>query len=456
MARWLLRLSFVLAAATAHAVAGCRTCPDFDFGPFMPTAAWQTHAESTAGAGDCAIYAFGLEAGRQYELTTCSPGGGSFDSVIEVLGIDCAVVARNDDCSVSPLVRQSTVRYVATETRTALVKVHGGASAFGPYTLAYRRVACPAGIELAPTLPAAAPTSCSADVVFDVTAADGASVPVRWDWTIIPPAGGFAVPRAGTVTSSAPGGAAQFASRLTGLGAYTVGLQAFNSCGATSAFRIVTLTDATRPTLTPPPSRTVDCAAVPPPEPARVRDNCDPAPVVSMTETVAPGNCPGRRTIRRAYVATDASDNVSAPGVQALRVVDFRAPVLRADATVRQCAYPPDRGIACFVPADFAPSFTEACSLPVSVRFARITSSEDPGCGGPADLEPDAAIAPDGLSACVRAERCNALTGRAYLVEATAIDACGNASPPTAIGTILIPPDGMDTSSCRTPTPGDP
>jgi hypothetical protein len=217
------------------------------------------------------------------------------------------------------------------------------------------------------------------------------------------------------------------------------------------------LTDATPPLVIPPASRIVECPGPPPVEAPRVRDSCDPAPVVAFSETITPGRCAGEQVVRREWIATDASGNASAPARQVLRVTDTTPPSIVPDMSVKACAYPPDHGRACFTQAGFAPVITDACSAP-RWYFARVTHDEAPlGACDPPDAEPDVEIADDGTSFCVRAERCiddpGLSPGRSYLVEAIAVDACGNASGPVPVGVVLIPQDGTDTSACVVPAP---
>jgi hypothetical protein len=62
------------------------------------------------------------------------------------------------------------------------------------------------------------------------------------------------------------------------------------------------------------------------------------------------------------------------------------------------------------------------------------------------------------MSLCVQAERCGndpaGTGGRVYTVTAVAVDACGNASAPVAIGTVFVPHDQRTATTCQRATVG--
>ena len=410
-----------------------------------------------------------LVAGEMYEFTTCplvcATASATLDTVLRVLGPGCTSAAFNDDlCSLAGNTTRSTLTYTATVTGEHVVQVGGrlfsnGTYAFGSYTLCVRQLGCaPTGIVLAPTSAATNTMNCSRTQDFAVAGSAAMALPVTWTWDVTPVAGGTAVPRSGTVTSSAPGGAATFRTTLTGRGTHSVRVVGRNTCGTATLLQDYLLEDRTRPVVIAPPGTSVECPTPPPPGVPRVRDNCDASPDVALTEVTTPGPCPSAYSVRRTWIATDDAGNASAPARQVVVVTDRVPPAITPDVTTAWCVFPPDHGRACFTFTDFTPLAADACPGPISWIFARLTHSEAAlGACDPPDEEPDVEIAADGSSFCVRAERCVddplASPGRLYLVEAIATDACGNPSPITPIATILVPQDSADTSACRAPVP---
>jgi len=118
---------------------------------------------------------------------------------------------------------------------------------------------------------------------------------------------------------------------------------ATDACGnQSSQSQVLTVRDTTAPLLAGVPAdETVECDAVPDPAPVAATDNCSD-PLVELNESVAPGDCPGRFTIRRTWTATDACGNQSSH-TQVIRVQDTTDPVLAgvpADETVECDAIP--------------------------------------------------------------------------------------------------------------------
>ena len=447
--------------------AACATCSAGPYlGTLTPLPACQQHSSNVTACQD-SWYQFVLTGGVQYEFTTCSiaggcvTGGASFDTVLELLNSGCGAVATNDDgCGGSGSKIDYTVPSASGGVYRLLVRGKSGAT--GTYTLTYREVtqACeaPTVVNVAPTTGTTGSVNCSRTETFTLSVDAAATLPVTYTWSITPPPGGVAAPPNGTVTSASPLGAASFTTTLSREGTYSVSVTATNACGSSSRTIAYLLVDGVSPTITAPPSSTVECDAVPPPASPTVRDNCDPSPAVAMTETITPGSCPGSYTIRRQWVATDRSGNVSSTAVQVIAVRDRTAPVLTSDLGVKYCAYPPNHDVVCFDRTMFSPTVADNCSLPVTWTFSRVTSSEeglDP-CGS-GNMDPDVFVAPDGQTFCVRVERCGndpAMNdGRRYLVEGVATDACGNTSAPMPIGFVLVPHDSADTSGCIYPTP---
>ena len=447
--------------------AACATCSAGPYlGTFTPLPSCQVHSANVTACQD-SWYQLVLTAGVEYEFTTCSiaggclGGGASFDTVLDLMNSGCGTVATNDDgCGGSA----SKINYVVPAGGGGVYKlrVRGKSGATGTYSLTYRELAqacaAPSTISIAPGTGSTSSVNCARTETFSLTVDAGATLPVTYNWSIAVPPGGVAAPPNGTVTSAAASGAASFTTTLSGEGAYAVTVTAINTCGSTSRTAPYVLVDEIRPTVTAPASATVECDAVPPPASPTVRDNCDPSPAVAMTETITPGSCPGSYTIRRQWVATDRSGNVSSTAVQVVAVRDRTAPVLSSDLAVKYCAYPPNHDVVCFDRTMFSPTVSDNCSLPVTWIFTRVTSSEEglSPCGS-GNLDPDVFVAPDGQTFCVRVERCGndpaENDGRRYLVEGVATDACGNTSAPMPIGYVLVPHDNADTSGCIYPTP---
>jgi hypothetical protein len=413
-----------------------------------------------------AFFNVNMTAGVTCSITTCgascAPATAAFDTVLKLRNSSCTTVlaTNDDDCATPGFPRRSTLRYTPPSSGLYRLEVTGAsAGAFGTFVVCHRSSSCvPAVVTLLPAGGDTEATSCSRNQDFALAVGPMAALPVTYAWSIVPPPGGSASRDRGTVTSSAPLGAATFRTRLTGAGTHAVHVVATNACGSAALDQGFILEDRSRPFLVGPPNATVECPDAPPVSSPRVRDNCDPSPALAMSETTTPGACPNASTVRREWTATDASGNVSATVRQVISVRDTRAPVVTPDLTTAHCVFPPDHGRACFTFTDFTPVAADACPGPLTWTFARITHDEEAlGPCDPPDLVPDSEIAADGSAFCVRAERCNddplSSPGRLYLVEAVATDACGNTSPPTAIATILVPQDSADTTACRIPAP---
>lgn len=449
-------LAALLSCAGARAVGGaCAPCGSHDLGPFAPGPAWQSvEGDVCCDDADCTTVALDVQAGLTYDLSLCAPEGrAGFDSSLELSDSACAILASNGDAG-GPCGTGSRLSWAAPWSGRVFVRVRGSAGATGTFTLAHRsRRVAPTGLTTTWGAFTASAQDCGVHVEIPLADDAKTSLPVTWTWSIAPPPGGFAVPGRGTLTSGAPRAATRILTRLTRPGTFLLSLQASNAAGTWTGTRPVIVVDRAPAVLYPQPSLTAECVA-PPVVAPRVRDACDPAPTVTLRETLVPESCPGNKTIYRVWYCADASDNWSA-AVQVVRLRDTQPPILRANATLRPCVAPADGGTACFTMAAFNPDATDGCSAPARIRFARITGNEPAGCRGGLDREPDTFVAADGLSACVRAERCDDAAGRTYLVEAIATDACGNASAPAVIGTIVVPPDGSGLA-CTAPTPGDP
>ena len=161
----------------------CQACPNFDFGFFTPTVAWQSHSSSTCCVNrDCNWYCFNVTAGDRFEFKTCGPeGSATFDSVLDLFNPSgCGFLATaNNTCG-----QQELLSWTATYTGEVRVRVRGAGGVFGDYTLAYRKI-CVGGTSCAsPDNVLGVPTTacqyqdgaisdCSGSAFFNVTLLHG-------------------------------------------------------------------------------------------------------------------------------------------------------------------------------------------------------------------------------------------------------------------------------------------
>src|SRR5204863_100269 len=130
---------------------------------------------------------------------------------------------------------------------------------------------------------------------------------------------------------------------------------ATDRCGnAAARTQTLTVRDTTPPVLANvPPDATVECDAVPPPDPSvTASDDCDPAPVLTFDERRIDGNCPGSYTLLRTWTAVDRCGN-AASVTQTLTVVDTTPPVVPEGSSDLACLWPPNHKYVCFSEADF-------------------------------------------------------------------------------------------------------
>jgi len=125
-------------------LARCANCPASDFGPFVPTTTYQTHASSIA-ADKCKLYKFNVVAGKTYRFTTAvfdcdgSLTGGStnFDAVLEAYNSACAFLGSADDNGCFPGAEELDI--TPAYSGALYVRVKGfSPSDSGTYGLAYR------------------------------------------------------------------------------------------------------------------------------------------------------------------------------------------------------------------------------------------------------------------------------------------------------------------------------
>jgi len=134
----------------------------------------------------------------------------------------------------------------------------------------------------------------------------------------------------------------------------------------------VTVEDDENPTITCPADVTVECDESTHPDDtgwATATDNCDLAPVVTYSDTVAAGGCPQEKVITRTWVATDACGN-SASKDQTITVMDSKAPTWDQ-------AMPGDVTVECDdVPvAPSAVSASDNCDTDVAVTYNEVRTN---------------------------------------------------------------------------------
>jgi gliding motility-associated-like protein/uncharacterized repeat protein (TIGR01451 family) len=149
---------------------------------------------------------------------------------------------------------------------------------------------------------------------------------------------------------------------------------ATDDCGHTtteSQTIVMTGGDLTPPViLNVPADTTVICVSnIPPPDTAVVAvDNCDPAPLLVQTDSLAAIGCP--ITIYRTWTATDTT-GFSSTAVQIISVVDTIAPVLSG--------IPADVTINCgdAIPAVVYPAVTDNCDSTLQVQLTETVNGQD-------------------------------------------------------------------------------
>ncbi|MFQ5606477.1 MAG: hypothetical protein ACE5GA_00915, partial [Candidatus Zixiibacteriota bacterium] len=109
---------------------------------------------------------------------------------------------------------------------------------------------------------------------------------------------------------------------------------AFDSGGnQASCDQTISVADTTSPTITCPEDVTLECNAGGNTGTASATDNCDPAPVISFSDVITVGACPGDSVITRTWNATDACGN-SELCVQTITISDTTPPSITCPADV--------------------------------------------------------------------------------------------------------------------------
>jgi large repetitive protein len=141
-----------------------------------------------------------------------------------------------------------------------------------------------------------------------------------------------------------------------------------DECGnATSVTQTITVTDNTAPIIACPNPITINCQDSQLPAntgSATATDNCSTTPVISSTDNIIPGNCPGNYAIARIWTATDDCQN-STTCVQTITVQDVTPPSIACPTnTIINCEDPQ-------VPANTGTAFaTDLCDTAPVVTFS--------------------------------------------------------------------------------------
>jgi uncharacterized repeat protein (TIGR01451 family) len=152
-----------------------------------------------------------------------------------------------------------------------------------------------------------------------------------------------------------------------------------DACNNTNfCVQTITVQDTTPPTITCPTNIIVDCTAAMDPGATgspTATDNCDPAPLLSHTDSETPGICPVGKVIQRTWVATDRCGNTNS----CIQIITVRV------TTPPNIICPPDVTVACN--ADIDPNIlgmataTDACdALTPTIAFS------DSVIGGPCPI----------------------------------------------------------------------
>lgn len=137
---------------------------------------------------------------------------------------------------------------------------------------------------------------------------------------------------------------------------------ATDSCGNTATHtQVIQVSDTEAPVLQNVPGDVaVDCKSIPAPATPDATDNCDPHPVITLTEQIIAGSCPQNYQIERVWTARDSCGN-SSTARQVIQVSDAVAPILTgipADETVSCTAIPTPAAVTLSDDCDPAPLFT--------------------------------------------------------------------------------------------------
>lgn len=134
-----------------------------------------------------------------------------------------------------------------------------------------------------------------------------------------------------------------------------------------SCTQVIQIQDVTAPVITCPPGISIACNVAPTPDItgyATATDACDPALVITYSDEVIPGACPGNYTVIRSWTATDACGNTSVC-TQTITLFDDIAPVVFCPANITlECDMPlnpADVGVA---------TAADNCSIDVGLAYS--------------------------------------------------------------------------------------
>jgi hypothetical protein len=213
-----------------------------------------------------------------------------------------------------------------------------------------------------------------------------------------------------------------------------VGTNAIFSDNMLLAFRVGV--DLIAPTITCPAPSTVvagtNCTATVDLRSKVVITENSAAPV-TITQTPSPTTSLGLGTHTLAFVATDASGNVSAPCTTTVTVVDRTPPIITSVTPSQKQLWPPNRK---FVPITVAVTGTDNCSGALTSEIISVMSNEELGLKSP-DWEITGPV-----SVQLRAERSGLGIGRFYVIKVRTTDGSGNSS--VGLTTVFVPKSAAD------------
>jgi hypothetical protein len=151
---------------------------------------------------------------------------------------------------------------------------------------------------------------------------------------------------------------------------------------------VITVDDTIAPILAGVPADvTVECDSVPDAASPTATDSFDPAPVVSLVETITAGNCDGDYILTRTWTATDECGN-SSSGAQIVTVQDTTAPIvgdIASDLTVECDGAGNSADLTAWLTSNGGASASDNCSgVTWSNNFAAL--SDDCGATGAATV----------------------------------------------------------------------
>lgn len=207
-----------------------------------------------------------------------------------------------------------------------------------------------------------------------------------------------------------------------------------DECGnATNLEQKITVKDAIDPTFTVPGAFTIykdeNCNYNAAPSitgnPTNVKDNCDPAPVVTYADDVVPGSCMGEEIITRSWKVTDDCGN-STILEQTITAKDTTAPAITNVLATPNSLWPPNHKMKeVKINYDVMDNCSDAAHITTTLS---IVSNEPVNGTGDGDTEPVDYEVIDNHTVLLRAERAGTGDGRIYTITITSTDDCGNTS----------------------------